>query len=140
MVDLIRQIEALGGEFAHQIAGLDSEQDIRALQARYLGKKGSVSQLMKEMGALDAEKRREVGAAFNRVKEQIEAEVARRLGELAARAAQADLDRSIDVSLPGRLVPRSPTGCRRTRAIGCCCWKRVRTAIRGRGSRSATPS
>jgi phenylalanyl-tRNA synthetase alpha chain len=105
-VDLIRQIEALGGEFAHQVAALDSEQDIRALQARYLGKKGSVSQLMKEMGALDAEKRREVGAAFNRVKEHIEAEVARRLGELSARAAQADLDRAIDVSLPGRLTPR----------------------------------
>ncbi|HEU5056696.1 MAG TPA: phenylalanine--tRNA ligase subunit alpha, partial [Kofleriaceae bacterium] len=105
-MDLIRQIESLGGEFAHQVAGLESEQDIRALQARYLGKKGSVSQLMKEMGALDAEKRREVGAAFNRVKEQIEAEVARRLGELAARAAQADLDRAIDVSLPGRLQPR----------------------------------
>ena len=105
-MDLIRQIEALGGEFAHQVAALDSEQDIRALQARYLGKKGSVSQLMKEMGALDAEKRREVGAAFNRVKEHIEAEVARRLGELSARAAQADLDRAIDVSLPGRLTPR----------------------------------
>jgi len=105
-VDLIRQIEALGGEFAHQVAALDSEQDIRALQARYLGKKGSVSQLMKEMGALDAEKRREVGAAFNRVKEQIEAEVARRLGELASRVAQADLDRAIDVSLPGRTTPR----------------------------------
>ena len=109
-MDLIRQIEALGGEFAHQVAGLDSEQDIRALQARYLGKKGSVSQLMKEMGSLDAEKRREVGAAFNRVKEQIEAEVARRLGELAARAAQADLDRAIDVSLPGRLSHVAPRG------------------------------
>ena len=109
-MDLIRQIEALGGEFAHQVAGLDSEQDIRALQARYLGKKGSVSQLMKEMGGLDADKRREVGAAFNRVKEQIEGEVARRLGELAARAAQADLDRAIDVSLPGRLTRVSPRG------------------------------
>ena len=105
-MDLIRQIEALGGEFAHQVAALDSEQDIRALQARYLGKKGSVSQLMKEMGSLDADKRREVGAAFNRVKELIEAEVARRLGQLAARAAQADLDRAIDVSLPGRFTPR----------------------------------
>ena len=67
-MDLIRQIEALGGEFAHQVAGLESEQDIRALQARYLGKKGSVSQLMKEMGALDADKRREVGAAFRRLR------------------------------------------------------------------------
>jgi phenylalanyl-tRNA synthetase alpha chain len=109
-VDLIRQIEALGGEFAHQVSGLESEQDIRALQARYLGKKGSVSQLMKEMGAIDAEKRREVGAAFNRVKEQIEAEVARRLGQLAARASQADLDRAIDVSLPGRVAHVSPRG------------------------------
>jgi phenylalanyl-tRNA synthetase alpha chain len=100
--DLISKIEALGSEFTGQVAGLASEQDIRALQARYLGKKGTASQLMKEMGALPGDQRREVGAAFNRVKELIEGEVTRRLGELASRAARADLDRRIDVTLPGR--------------------------------------
>jgi len=103
--DLVRQLEALGAEFGGAVVSCSSEQDIRALQARFLGKKGSVSQLMKQMGALPPETRRELGAVFNRVKESIEGEVARRLGELGSAAAAADLQRSIDVTLPGRAAP-----------------------------------
>jgi len=103
VTELIRKIDALGTEFAAQLSGCASEQEIRALQARYLGKKGSVSQLMKEMGRLPPDGRREVGAAFNRVKEAIAGAVETALGELAARQARADLERSVDVTLPGRV-------------------------------------
>ncbi len=103
--DLVSKLEALGVEFAGALGACTSEQDIRALQARYLGKKGSVSQLMKQMGALPPDQRRELGAVFNQVKESIEGEVARRLGQLGNAAAAADLARSIDVTLPGRAAP-----------------------------------
>jgi phenylalanyl-tRNA synthetase alpha chain len=103
--DLVRQLEALGAEFGGAVGACATEQVIRALQARYLGKKGSVSQLMKQMGALAPEQRKELGAVFNQVKESIEGEVARRLGELGNAAAAADLERSIDVTLPGRAAP-----------------------------------
>ncbi len=103
--DLVRQLEALGAEFGRAAGASASEQEIRALQARYLGKKGSVSQLMKEMGKRQPAERRELGAVFNRIKESIEAEVGRRLSELGSAAAIADLGRSIDVTLPGRTVP-----------------------------------
>ncbi|HTE50741.1 MAG TPA: phenylalanine--tRNA ligase subunit alpha [Kofleriaceae bacterium] len=100
--DLVKELEALGAEFARTAGGCATEQDIRALQARFLGKKGSVSLLMKQMGAVPPEARRELGAVFNRIKESIEGEVARRLGELENASATADLGRSIDVTLPGR--------------------------------------
>ncbi|HUS66975.1 MAG TPA: phenylalanine--tRNA ligase subunit alpha, partial [Kofleriaceae bacterium] len=103
---LIDRIEALGNQFASEAGGLASEQEIRALQARYLGKKGGVSELMREMGQLPPDQRKAVGAAFNAVKGRIEAEVEARLGELAARAARADLERTIDVTLPGRAARR----------------------------------
>jgi phenylalanyl-tRNA synthetase alpha chain len=103
--DLVSKLEALGAEFGQTVGASASEQEIRALQARYLGKKGSISQLMKEMGRLPPAERRDVGAVFNRVKDAIEGEVARRLGQLGNAAAAADLERTIDVTLPGRAVP-----------------------------------
>jgi phenylalanyl-tRNA synthetase alpha chain len=99
---LITGLEALESEFAGAIAPLRDEQEIRDTQARYLGKKGRVTELMKEMGRLDPTDRREVGQVANRVKTAITDEVARRLAELARRAEVADLERRIDVTLPGR--------------------------------------
>ena len=100
--DLVRQLEALGAEFSRASEASSTEQDLRALQARFLGKKGSVSLLMKQLGAVPPEARRELGAVFNRIKESIEGEVGRRLAELENASAAADLGRTIDVSLPGR--------------------------------------
>jgi phenylalanyl-tRNA synthetase alpha chain len=103
---LIAQLEAQAREFADLIAPLTDEQAIREAQARFLGKKGTVSQLMREIGALDAAARKEVGAVFNRVKDQIAGAVAARLEALTSRAAAADLARVVDVTLPGRSRPR----------------------------------
>ena len=50
--ELIEQLERLRGEFAAVIEPLSDEQSIRAAQAQFLGKKGQVSALMKELGKL----------------------------------------------------------------------------------------
>ncbi|HEY1555091.1 MAG TPA: phenylalanine--tRNA ligase subunit alpha [Kofleriaceae bacterium] len=101
---MIANLEQLGDEFLAVIRPLGDEQTIRAAQAQFLGKKGKVSELMKELGKLPAGERPAVGAAVNKVKQTIESQVAARLGELADAAAQADLARSVDVTLPARPV------------------------------------
>lgn len=101
---LIANLEQLGSEFQHAIRPLADEQAIRAAQAQFLGKKGKVSEVMKELGRLPPAERPLVGAAVNRVKADIEEHVARRLRELADAAAQADLARTVDVTLPARPV------------------------------------
>jgi len=101
---LIASLEQLGREFQHVIRPLADEQAIRAAQAQFLGKKGKVSEVMKELGRLPPADRPLVGAAVNRVKADIEEQVARRLRELADAAARADLARAVDVTLPARPV------------------------------------
>jgi phenylalanyl-tRNA synthetase alpha chain len=101
---LIASLEKLGSEFQEVIRPLADEQAIRAAQAQFLGKKGKVSEVMKELGRLPPADRPLVGAAVNRVKAEIEEHVARRLGELAGAAARADLARTVDVTLPARPV------------------------------------
>ena len=102
--DLISQLERLGGEFAATIAPLTDEQSIRAAQAQFLGKKGQVSQVMKELGRLPPAERPLVGEAANRVKDGIAAQVEERLAALVAQRRAADLARTLDVTLPGRPV------------------------------------
>ncbi len=100
--ELIQSLEQLGDELAAMLRPLGDEQAIRAAQAQFLGKKGKVSELMKELGKLPAGDRPVVGAAANKVKLAIEEQVAARLGELADQAVQVDLARKVDVTLPAR--------------------------------------
>jgi phenylalanyl-tRNA synthetase alpha chain len=102
--DLIAKLEELGNEFLEQTKLLADEQAIRAAQAQYLGKKGKVSELMKELGKLPAGDRPKVGAAANLVKEKIERVVEAWLVAAANTKKQADLARKVDVTLPARPV------------------------------------
>ncbi len=102
--DLIAKLEQLGNEFLEQTKLLADEQAIRAAQAQYLGKKGKVSELMKELGKLPAGDRPKVGAAANQVKEKIERVVEAWLVAAANTKKQADLARKVDVTLPARPV------------------------------------
>ena len=104
MSELISNLEKLGDEFNTMIAPLGDEQAIRAAQAQFLGKKGKVSELMKELGKLPPTERPAAGQAANKVKATIEQLTAARLQELADVVAKADLGRVIDVTLPPRPV------------------------------------
>ena len=102
--ELIANLERLKDEFHTAIAPLADEQAIRAAQAQFLGKKGKVSDVMKELSKLPPADRPVVGAAVNTVKQFIEQMVTRRLEGLTAAAAKADLSRTFDVTLPARPV------------------------------------
>jgi phenylalanyl-tRNA synthetase alpha chain len=100
--DLVAELDRLAGVFASEIGGLANEQEIRLAQARYLGKKGKVSELMKALGRLPPAERPAVGEAANRTKSAIETAVAARLAALDEADLAADLARAVDVTLPPR--------------------------------------
>jgi phenylalanyl-tRNA synthetase alpha chain len=99
---IIGDLERLAAELAVEVAGLSTEQEIRAAQARYVGKKGRVSELMKALGRLPSADRPSVGEAANRAKGSVESAIAQRLAALDDVALGQDLARTIDVTLPGR--------------------------------------
>ncbi|HEY6475269.1 MAG TPA: hypothetical protein VI456_01735, partial [Polyangia bacterium] len=99
---LIAELDRLAGEFAGEIGALATEQEIRLAQARYLGKQGKVSGLMKTLGKLPAAERPAVGEAANRAKSGIENAVAARLAMLDEAELSTDLGRVVDVTLPAR--------------------------------------
>ena len=95
-------VEKLVETACRALSGL--EEDPRALdqaRIRFLGRKGELAQLFKELGKVPEEERREVGRLLNVAKlrlEEVFSEAARRSRDVeAARRA------SIDVTVPGRL-------------------------------------
>jgi phenylalanyl-tRNA synthetase alpha chain len=102
---LVDELRRLGEEFTGEIRDLSTEQEIRLAQARYLGRKGRVTDLMKALGRIPAADRPAVGEAANQVRSAIEAAVGERLRTLAGAALAEDLARTIDVSLPARGEP-----------------------------------
>jgi phenylalanyl-tRNA synthetase alpha chain len=105
-MNLIASLDGLVDELDRSLQGLSDEPAIRAAAAKFLGKKGKISELMKELGKVPPAERPAIGAATNRVKQEIEARVAAKLDELAAAATRADLARVVDVTLPSRTAPR----------------------------------
>src|SRR5260370_16859232 len=87
---------ALGAvEKAADLAALD------AARVAALGKKGSVTGLMKTLGGLAPEQRKEFGARVNQLKGEIEAALEARKGALSASALSARLvNEKTDVTLP----------------------------------------
>ncbi len=79
---------------------------LEELKVKYLGKKGELTAILKQMGKLSAEERPVIGALANQVRSQIE-ELLKQRGEELGRAAQnARLAAErIDVTVPGSPMP-----------------------------------
>src|SRR5580693_8223783 len=92
-------------------ADLAAATDLRAWDAvrvGVLGKSGSLTALLKELGRVPTDQRRERGAALNRVKDELAAAIEARRIALDAAALETRLAAErMDVTLPPR--PR-PTG------------------------------
>ena len=76
---------------------------VEAVRVHFLGRKGAVSALYRQLAALSEAERPAFGAAVNAVREEIEAALDARATALAQAQVQAALaSETIDVTLPGR--------------------------------------
>jgi phenylalanyl-tRNA synthetase alpha chain len=100
MKDTLNRIETAALQAAAEVA---SEAELQQVRARYLGRKGEITAVMKGMGQLSAEERPQVGALANEVKDRLEAAFSERQNELRSQAMQLKLaSERLDVTLPGR--------------------------------------
>jgi phenylalanyl-tRNA synthetase alpha chain len=89
------------------IAGAPDPAVLEQLQIQYLGKKGELTAVLRGIGALPAEDRPRVGAVANHVGEAVKAALAERSTALRGVVqAQRLAAEQVDVTLPGRTVPR----------------------------------
>lgn len=79
-----------------------SAQDLENLRVRFLGKKGELTAILKQMSTLPAEERPVVGQLANRIRANIEQAISARGAEILAISAAKKLkDEKLDATLPG---------------------------------------
>jgi phenylalanyl-tRNA synthetase alpha chain len=99
----MEQLQQILDDALQQFAVINDEAELEQVKAKYLGKEGSLTALLKGLGKLSNEERPAAGAKINVVKQQIEAALqARRDALQHAKLAQKLAAESLDVTLPGR--------------------------------------
>jgi len=97
------EIDALTHAALGDIATASTIDALEALRVQLLGKQGSVTALLKSLGAMPAEQRKAAGEGVNRAKQAIAEAIATRRAMLDEAALQARLaGERLDVTLPGR--------------------------------------
>ncbi|AVY93122.1 MULTISPECIES: phenylalanine--tRNA ligase subunit alpha [Microvirgula] len=96
-------IQTLLAEGLVALAAVQDLNELELVKARYLGKSGEITALLKQLGQMSPEEKKTAGAAINAGKQQFEAAHNQRRDELnAARLAQQLAAEALDVTLPGR--------------------------------------
>ena len=75
---------------------------LESLRVKYLGKKGELTGILRQMGKLSAEERPVMGQLANQLRGDIEAAIEQRKAELGSKLMELKLEReTVDVTLPG---------------------------------------
>jgi len=99
----MQELQTILDDALKSFAVITDAAELENAKARYLGKEGSLTGLLKGLGKLSAEERPAAGARINQVKQQIEAALQARRDALQHQALQQKLTaEALDVTLPGR--------------------------------------
>jgi phenylalanyl-tRNA synthetase alpha chain len=100
------ELERLQKEILASLSQVSTEKELSEIRVRVLGRKGSLTQLLKRLGTLPEIERREIGKRANQVKEDLEKRIEETLLQIQERERREALGREkIDVTLPGRRIP-----------------------------------
>ena len=99
----MEQLQQILDQALQQFAVISDEAELEQVKAKFLGKEGSLTALLKGLGKLSNEERPAAGARINQVKQAIEAALQQRRDALQqSKLAQKLAAESLDVTLPGR--------------------------------------
>ncbi|NQT10641.1 MAG: phenylalanine--tRNA ligase subunit alpha [Desulfobacteraceae bacterium] len=99
-----KTIEQIKEEALKELEAASDSKQINDLSVRYLGRKGSVTQFLRNISSLPQKKRAEAGKKANETKKLLDTTFKKALKQFEAESA-VSYDK-IDVSLPGRVVKR----------------------------------
>ena len=103
MVALVEELNTLERDSLAELSSAPHDDALEAWRIKVLGRRGTLSELLRGLGTLSPDERPAAGAAANRVKATLEAAFSERQRALRAQARARELEAErIDVTLPGR--------------------------------------
>jgi phenylalanyl-tRNA synthetase alpha chain len=100
------ELETLRSETLTLLSQASTEKDVSEIRVKVLGRKGSLTQLLKRLATIPEADRRDIGRIANQVKTDLEVKTEATLVRLQEKERKAALEREkVDVTLPGRRIP-----------------------------------
>ena len=100
------ELEAIAKQALEELKGAQDVKVLDAVRVKYLGKKGELTAILKQMGKLSAEERPVIGQLANQVRADIEQMLEQTKTDLEAKALDIRLaGETLDVTLPGQKKP-----------------------------------
>ncbi|MBP3319830.1 MAG: phenylalanine--tRNA ligase subunit alpha [Ruminiclostridium sp.] len=97
------QLEKIKQEALAALAETQDSAELDSLRVKYLGKKGELTAVLKQMGKLSAEERPVIGQLANEVRELLTAEIDARKAKIEEIMLEARLkEEALDVTIPGQ--------------------------------------
>ena len=98
---MTNDLEALERDLLARVTAANDEASLEALRVEALGKQGSISALMKNLGAMSPDERKTFGAALNVLKDKVTEAIVTKKAALAEAALDRQLQsEAVDVTLP----------------------------------------
>ncbi|MBE6837967.1 MAG: phenylalanine--tRNA ligase subunit alpha [Ruminococcus sp.] len=100
MKEALEKIEEQAGA---ELASVSDAKQLEEIRVKFLGKKGELTAILKQMGGLSAEERPVIGQLANKVRADIEEKIEKRKNELKDELLSKKLrEEVLDVTLPGK--------------------------------------
>lgn len=97
------QLRAISERAANALKEVKTQSELEELRVAYLGKKGELTSILKQMGKLSAEERPAMGQLANAVRSEIEAKIAEKTALIKKAEQDKKLEKeTLDISLPGK--------------------------------------
>lgn len=97
------KLEALREQALRELEDLHTPKDLEEFRIRVMGKKGSLTEVLRGMGSLPAEERPKVGQMVNQLRSELETALAQRETEIQeVIKAQRLQEETLDVTMPGK--------------------------------------
>lgn len=99
------QLNAILLDGKEQVASAQNETEIEAIRVKYLGKKGELTAILKQMGSLSPEERPKMGALVNQAKQELEELINSKKNELkSAEQLKKLAEETIDITMPAKEI------------------------------------
>lgn len=106
MESLKEILERIHREALDSLSKASTQREVHEIRVHILGKKGSLTQVLKQLGFLPESERKETGRKANQIKEELEERIKEVLQRIEEKEREeAFLKEKIDVTLPGRGLP-----------------------------------
>ncbi len=98
-----QQLENIESAAMNEVNSSNSIKALEELRIKFLGKKGEVTAILKQMGKLSSEERPVIGQLANKIRQDIESAITSKMSTLKSKEKELQMAaETIDITLPGK--------------------------------------